>query len=114
MESTRRELRYILESSIKQAVIQQASYRESVPKKLSEFTAMLNSSSVSCKNRLTLDLLPTELRERFMEELGQLYGIASKYVHLTEKQVRTQVSAVEAGHTAGFESREAVPQGWLQ
>ncbi len=102
----RRELRFILEASIKQAAIQQASYKKSVAEKLSEFAVLLNSPSISCKNRLNLSLIPVEERERFLEELGQLYGAASDYVHLTERQVRARMSAVEAGHTSGFESRE--------
>lgn len=102
----RRELRFILEASIKQATIQQASYKKPVLEKISEFAVLLNSPSVSCKNRLTLDLIPQEDRERFLQELGKLYGAASEYVHLTERQVRTRLSAVESGHTAGFESRE--------
>ncbi|MES2585255.1 MAG: hypothetical protein V4627_21210 [Pseudomonadota bacterium] len=100
----RRELRYILEASIKQAVVQQARYNESIPTKLNEFKALLNSPSISCKNRLEINLIPIEKRTLFLEELGKLYGAASDYVHLTEKQVRAIIAAVAEGHTAGFES----------
>lgn len=102
----RRELRFVLEASIKLTVIQQAVYPKSVTEKVSEFAILLNSPSISCKNRLILDLIPSAERDRFLEELGQLYGAASGYVHLTERQVRARIAAVDAGHTSGFESAE--------
>lgn len=104
--AARRELRFILEASIKQTIIQQECYRSPIQDKLSEFTSLLNSASVSCKNRLKLDLLPASERFRFLEELGQLYGAGSNYIHLTERQIRARNEAMEAGHTSGFESRE--------
>jgi hypothetical protein len=100
----RRELRFLLEASTKQAVIQREAYATSIQDKVLQFDRLLASSSISCKNRLSLHLLDERLRPQFLEEVGRLYGEGSNYVHLSTQQVRDRMFAVEAGHTLGFES----------
>lgn len=102
----RRELRFLLESSTKQAVIQHGAYATSIQDKLSQFDKLLSSPSISCKNRLPLNLLEDHLKPQFQEEVGRLYGEASNYVHLSPQQVQDRMRAVEAGHTLGFEGLE--------
>lgn len=99
----RRELRFLLEASTKQAVIQHEAYSISIQEKLSKFERLLASPSISCKNRLSLHLLDEGLRPQFLEEVGRLYGEGSNYVHLSPTQVQDRMAAVEAGHTLGFE-----------
>lgn len=101
--AARRELRFLLEASTKQAVIQQEAYSVSIQEKLTKFDQLLASSSISCKNRLSLDLLEQNMKTQFLEEVGRLYGEGSKYVHLSPEQVKNRMLAVEAGHTMGFE-----------
>lgn len=100
----RRELRFVLEASIKQAFIQQRTCTAPIKDKLSTYKSLLKSPSISCKNQLLLGLLPEPGRAPFLEDLGQLYGAASEYVHLTHSQLHARIRAVEAGHTLGFES----------
>ncbi len=99
----RRELRFLLEASAKQAVIQQEAYSTSFQEKVTQFDKLLASSSISCKNRLSLHLLGEDVKTQFLEEVGRLYGEGSNYVHLTPQQVKDRMRAVESGHTMGFE-----------
>ena len=99
----RRELRFILEASTKQAVIQHQAYITPIQEKLVEFEGLLASPSISCKSQLSLSLLEESLRDQFLEEVGRLYGAGSNYVHLSPKQVRDRMASVKAGYTIGFE-----------
>lgn len=102
----RRELRFLLEASTKQAVIQHEAYATSIQDKVAQFDRLLASPSISCKNRLSLHLLEEHVKPQFLEEVGRLYGEGSNYVHLSPRQVQDRMRAVEAGHTLGFEGVE--------
>lgn len=52
-----RELRFLLELSVKLCFVQQQNYRQSVEEKLAAFRAQLNSPSISIKNNIDLSLL---------------------------------------------------------
>lgn len=99
----RRELRFLLEASTKQAVIQHQAYGTTIQEKVIQFDQLLASPSISCKNRLSLNLLEENMKSQFLEEVGRLYGEGSNYVHLSPRQVRARMLAVEAGHSMGFE-----------
>ena len=102
----RRELRFILESSTKQAVIQHEAYTTSIQDKLSQFDRLLSSASISCKNRLSLNLLEEDLQPQFLEEVGRLYGEGSSYVHLSMRQIQDRMYSLEKGYRLGFEGEE--------
>jgi hypothetical protein len=104
--TARRELRFLLEASTKQAVIQQAAYTASIQEKLAQFDQLLSSSSIACKNRLSLHLLGEDVKTQFLEEVGRLYGEGSNYVHLSPRQVKDRMLAIDAGHTIGFEGTD--------
>jgi hypothetical protein len=99
----RRELRFLVEASVKIAVVQQASYVSTIAKKLETFDEELSSSSISIKKQIKLELLPEPYRSAFDEEIGRLYGLTSKYVHLTPTQIEQSIEAAKAGVTAGKE-----------
>lgn len=100
----KRELRFIIESSIKMCYVQQKNYRSSIEDKLKQFDKELSSASISIKRDLALSMLPAPLRDEFDEELGRLYGKTSTYVHLTPHQILQRIAAVDSGRTIGYES----------
>jgi hypothetical protein len=100
----KRELRFLIESSIKICFIQQKSYSSSIAEKLSQFDGELSSQRISIKNNIKLKLLPENLHEPLLEEIGRLYGIASTYVHLGPQQIRERIAFVDAGGKPGKES----------
>jgi hypothetical protein len=100
----KRELRFIIESSIKLCYIQQKNDRSPIADKLKEFDKTLKSPSISIKQDLKLWMLPDSIQDHFDEELGRLYGKTSSYVHLTPFQIGQRIAAVDSGRTIGYES----------
>ena len=99
----KRELRFLIESSIKLSFVHQQKYKSSVQDKLTEFDKELSSPSISIKRDLNLNMLPAGLRDVFSEDVGRLYGKMSEYVHLTPEQILERITAVDAGRTLGRE-----------
>ncbi len=100
----KRELRFIIESSIKLCYVQQKNYGSRIDDKLTQFDKELSSSKISMKRDLKLWMLAPSVQEQFDEELGRLYGETSTFVHLTPSQILQRLAAVDAGRTAGFGS----------
>jgi hypothetical protein len=95
----KRELRFIIESSIKIGFIQQKSYDSLIEEKLKQFDKELSSQSISIKQNLLLSLLPDSMRDGFCDEVGRVYGLTCNYVHLTPTQIEERIAAVDAGRT---------------
>ncbi|MGE5648311.1 MAG: hypothetical protein ACM336_21235 [Acidobacteriota bacterium] len=102
----KRELRFILESSVKMCFVQQQSYASTIEEKLARFDRHLTSPSISIKRDLNIGMLPSESKEPFNEEIGRLYGETSGYVHLTTKQIMERIAAVDQGRTVGHTSAD--------
>jgi hypothetical protein len=100
----KRELRFVIESSIKISYVQQTNHGSTVDDKLTQFDKELSSHKISMKKDLTLWMLTNSLQEQFDEELGRLYGETSTFVHLTPAQIMQRIATVDAGRTVGFES----------
>ncbi len=77
LNAAKRELRFLLEASIKIAFVQQKGGSATVREKLDRFDDELASAKITIKKELNLGLLPEELREPFSEELGRLFGQTS-------------------------------------
>jgi hypothetical protein len=99
----KRELRFVVESSIKICFVQQHSYTSTVQEKVEKFDKELSSQRISIKQDLALAMLPEDMREKFGEEVGRVYGLTSEYVHLTPRQILERIAAVEDGQTVGKE-----------
>jgi hypothetical protein len=106
----KRELRFVLETSVKLCFVEQMGSELTVAEKLETFNKELSSPCISIKNNLNLRMLPDSLQELFAEEVGRIYGLTSKYVHLTPTQIQERISAVSAGRTAGRESAQDITQ----
>ncbi len=104
LNQCRRELRFLIETSIKLCHVQQKGHELSIQDKLVVFKKALNSSDISIKNDLDLSLLSEAARKNFKEDIGRFYGSTSNYVHLTTGQINERIDAVDAGRTSGFES----------
>lgn len=104
----RRELRFLLEMSIKLCFIQQASEASTTEDKVALFGRELDSPNINLRKRVTLSLLPEAQRELFSEHVGRLYGESSNYVHLTTTQLQRRLELVDSGRKPGEESLEEV------
>src|SRR6185436_6380503 len=87
LSGVRRELRFVVETSLKITYIQQTDPESTVNQKLDSFEWLLNNASISLKGRLDLSLLPAGQRKPFLDEVGRVYGETSAYVHLTTEQI---------------------------
>lgn len=121
LNCAKRELRFILEASVKLCLVQQdavpgsdSKHAErrppvSVSDKLDAFKRELNSPSITARKWVEIHLLDDETTtSQFHEEVGRLYGELSGYTHLSARQVQERMIAVEAGRTAGLEAPEDV------
>lgn len=104
----RRELRFLLEMSVKLCRIQQEQPRSTVTAKLESLKGILDTTNISIQNQITFGLLPGSIRADFTQSVGRLYGEASQYVHLTRAQVLERIALVQAGRTSGMESAEDI------
>jgi hypothetical protein len=103
-----REARFLLEASIKLCYVQQSRQTATIAQKLTEFQKLLDSSSISPKADIELYLLPDDRREEFLVEVGRAYGLTSKYVHLTVRQLEQRIAQLASGRTAGKDTAEEV------
>jgi len=99
----KRELRFLLELTIKQCYIEQQMPRASVTDKLDQYSKLLNSPSISIKSDITLSLLPAATKDTFLADVGRFYGVSSKYVHLSSQQVEERIELLKRGITVGKE-----------
>jgi hypothetical protein len=121
LNCARRELRFILEASVKLCLVQQDAVPDSsmrpaerrppvsVSEKIDAFKKELNSPSISTRNLVHIYLLGDEkTTSEFQQEVGRLYGELSGYTHLSARQVQERMISVQAGRFAGFEAAEDV------
>lgn len=104
----KREIRFILEASIKLCYVQQKEYQLPIKEKIEKFDAELKSQRISVNRELNLYLLPEAERMPFIEECGRIYGLTSSYVHLTPTQLNQRIVAIDLGRTSGKESPEEI------
>jgi hypothetical protein len=101
--SAKRELRFLLELSIKVCCVEQSHGEKTLEEKMVAAKEMLDSTNIGIKKRIQLELLPEGLREEFRTELGKLYGSACNWVHVTVEQINDRIDRVDRGITAGKE-----------
>lgn len=96
----RRELRFLVEASIKMCFVQQQDYGSSLSEKLEEFKVVLGSPRLSVRE-LRLQMLSEQTQLSFIEEVGRLYGLTSSFVHWSPHQISERLREIEAGYTPG-------------
>ena len=89
----RRELRFILEASIKISFVEQNDPAANVTTKLTTFAKVLEVSSIKRKEQLRLSLVDPVQRDPFLADLDVQYRDACKYVHLSQEQIRRRLQS---------------------
>ncbi len=69
----KRELRFVVESSIKICFVQQQNSQSSAKDNIEQFKKELSSERMSIKRNLNLSMLPAEMHEAFGDEIGRVY-----------------------------------------
>lgn len=104
----KRELRFLLEMSIKLCRIQQEQANSTIATKLATLQGILDTTNISMQNQVTLNLLPAAGHDEFRGQVGRFYGETCQYVHLTRAQILERIALVNAGRTSGMESPEDI------
>lgn len=102
----KRELRFLLELSIKMAFVQQNGYAETIQDKIKQYKDQINSTNIGIRNQITFNYISPENKIKLNEESGRIYGEASIFVHLTVKNMTQRIEKIENGHFIGNESLE--------
>ncbi|MBY5545990.1 hypothetical protein HFO61_03895 [Rhizobium leguminosarum] len=102
-----RELRFVVEASIKLCFVQQRSYQSSIVEKLETFRKELESPRIPLRD-VKLSMLSSDTVRDFTEEAGRLYGRTSSYIHWSASQIQERMDQMEKGNSVGRESQETV------
>ena len=98
----RRELRYLIELSIKSCLIVNNTTKESFEDQIEEYQKLLNSSNINPINNLKFFYLKDK-EDEFKTETKRLYGYLSKYSHSSSFQIKERLKKAEIGRTIGYE-----------
>ncbi|TCA62723.1 hypothetical protein E0J16_00095 [Rhizobium pisi] len=98
-----RELRFIVEASLKLCFVQQRSYQTSIAQKLETFRKELESPRIPLRD-VKLSMLSADTIRDFTEEAGRLYGRTSSYIHWSASQIQERMKQLENGNSIGRES----------
>ncbi len=101
--SCRRELRYLLELSIKACFISREYLDENFTEQVEKYEKLLKSTNINIINKIELFFFTEERTSEFRAEAKRTYGALSNYVHLTPHQIYESLALFEAGRHMGFE-----------
>lgn len=101
--TSRRELRYLIEVGIKSCFIVQDGSMESLEDQIKKYTKLLSSANINPINTLSFYYFQPAMQDEFKTEVKRLYGYLSNYTHATSTQTLERIARAEAGKTIGYE-----------
>jgi hypothetical protein len=99
-----REMRFMIESGVKQLYVDQQRPNESFTEKLRFLHEEVDSSAISMVEHLSLPGLEEASKKEFCDELRDVYYKQCAYIHPSRKQFEEMVARAKAGKPIGFES----------
>jgi hypothetical protein len=103
LNTNKRELRYLIELSIKSCLIVNNTTKHSFKEQVDEYEKLLNSSNINQINILNFAYLQPDYEDEFKMEVKRLYGYLCKYSHSSSHQILERLARAEVGRTIGFE-----------
>lgn len=103
LNTCRRELRYLVELSIKSCLIVNNTTKQTFEEQIDEYEKLLNSSNINPINSLSFGYLKPDNEEQFKTEVKRLYGYLCKYSHSSSHQIHERLARAQMGRTIGFE-----------
>lgn len=105
----RRELRYILEVSVKALFVDQYMPRATFDDRVAFFDRRVGNSGVVPEvSNITLGLVPEETASQIVAEIKKAYGRTSQFVHPSVLQVRERVQLANEGISLGFDGPDTI------
>jgi hypothetical protein len=105
----KRELRYIIESSVKYLYVDQHTPGIKTVAELTERLAFLEknvSSSIEVREKLKLNALHSDDEKQCIDEIYDIYRDCCAYVHVSRRQIKERLDMVESGRSLGLETVE--------
>lgn len=103
VNTCKRELRYLLELSIKSCFIENNSTKTNFDKKIDDYENLLNSSNINPINKLTFHFFNESHSSDFKTKVKKTYGYLSTYTHSSSKQIIERLERSQKGKSIGFE-----------
>ncbi|MDB5141166.1 MAG: hypothetical protein JWR12_3082 [Mucilaginibacter sp.] len=110
MNACKRELRYLLELSLKACYIVNIADGGNFEHQIKNFEKILNSSNINPINTLSITYLSTHQASEFKADVKRLYGLLCKYVHASTHQIQEKVLQIENGRSLGHEGTAALQE----
>lgn len=102
----RRELRYMIESTIKACLISQKNSDKSIEEQILEYRQVIKSTNVSMIKEIEFYFFPDSQKEQFIEKTLRLYGKLCAYVHSTPHQMQERIELDKKGRYIGYEGAD--------
>jgi len=104
MNSCKRELRYLLELSLKSCfIVNEARGILPFEDQIKKFEKMLNSPNINPVNQLNFALLTPPQSADFKADVKRLYGVLCHYVHASTHQIQERIAQIDNGRSIGYE-----------
>lgn len=105
--TSKRELRYLIEMSVKYLVVDQELMGKSLDEKTKYLKSDVPNSSIDVISRLAL---PFErgFEKEFKDEVTDFFYKQSAYIHPSQRQIEEQLDNYSKGYTIGFESAKSL------
>lgn len=99
----RREIRYLIEMSVKYLVVDQEKKGEDVKVKTQYLSDNIPNSSIEVVDRISTPFEPM-LEKEFKDEIKDIFYKACAYVHPSQRQIEEQIDNYSKGVNVGFET----------
>jgi hypothetical protein len=107
----KREIRYIIDSSMRYLFVDQQLWRGKLNEKRVYFDKKIDKSNIKYINEIDLHMVANhELKKSFCSEYTKNYYKACEYVHASTKQIEERFSLYEQGITIGLERAEQLQE----
>jgi hypothetical protein len=107
----KREIRYIIDSSMRYLFVDQQLWRGKLNEKMVYFDKKIDKSNIKYINEIDLHMVANhELKKSFCSEYTKNYYKACEYVHASTKQIEERFSLYEQGITIGLERAEQLQE----
>lgn len=100
----RRDLRYMLESTVKYLVVDQNIKDASYDEKIKYFDDNIPKSSISCVNEIEIISLKVDDNKKFIDSVNDVYKKLCKYIHPSKHNIDELIKREKKGAYLGLET----------
>ncbi|MFV0439789.1 MAG: hypothetical protein ACK5LV_00640 [Lachnospirales bacterium] len=102
----RRELRYLIELSVKACLISQKNSESSTREQVDEFRKIIKDTNITMVKDVDFHYFDDKGKSDFVTMTKRVYGECCNYSHVTIKQINERFKLEDSGRTIGFEGTQ--------